>query len=201
MNVGVTGHRWNRLRHADLEALRAGVRGALERLAEAAEGQPMRLVSPLAEGADRIVAEEAAALGWQLQSALPFARAEYEKDFATSESRHEFRRLLARAAKVDELRGSRDSKDSRDSAYAAVGRLVLDSCDVLVAVWDGESARGEGGTAQMVREARERGLPVVWVSSEPPHDPNLLPPHASSRLSPEALADLAARFAKPARPV
>ena len=197
MNVGVTGHRWNRLGHGDLRLLRASVRGALERIAESAPGQPLRLVSPLAEGADRIVAEEAAALGWQLQSALPFAQAEYEKDFATTESRTEFRRLLARAAKVHELRGSRDSRESRDSAYTAVGRLVLDSSDVLVAVWDGASARGEGGTAQMVLEARERGLPVVWIPSEPPHEPKLLLPHASSRLSPEVLADLGARFAKP----
>jgi hypothetical protein len=201
VNVGVTGHRWNHLRHADLEALRASVRGALERLAAAAPGQPLRLVSPLAEGADRIAAEEAAALGWQLQGALPFAQAEYEKDFATAESRRQFRRLLERAAKVDELRGSRDSRDSRDSAYTAVGRLVLDSSDVLLAVWDGESARGEGGTAQMVREASERGIPVVWIPSQPPHEPRLLMPGAISRLSPEALADLGARFAKPVRPV
>jgi hypothetical protein len=201
VNVGVTGHRSNRLRHADLEALRASVRGALERLAEAAPGQSMRLVSPLAEGADRIVAEEAAALGWQLQSALPFPPEEYEKDFESPESRREFRRLLDNAAKVDVLRGSRDSKDSRDSAYTAVGRLVLDSCDVLVAVWDGAGARGEGGTAQMVREARQRGIPVVWIPSEPPHEARVLPPDTSSRLSPEALADLGARFAKPRRPV
>lgn len=201
MNVGVTGHRWNRLQNADIGALRACVRGALERLAEAASGQLMRLVSPLAEGADRIVAEEAVALGWQLQSALPFAKHEYEKDFASPASRSEFRLLLAKAEKVDELRGSRASRDSRDSAYAAVGRLVLDSCDVLVAVWDGANARGEGGTAQMVREARESGMPVVWIPSEPPHEARLLPPDAPSRLSPEILAHLGARFAKPARPV
>ena len=201
MNVGVTGHRWNRLRHTDLEALRASVRGALERLAQSAPGQPMRIVSPLAEGADRIVAEEAEALGWQLQSALPFPQADYEKDFATEDSRREFRRLLESSARVDELRGSRDSKDSRDSAYSAVGRLVLDSCDVLLAVWDGADARGEGGTAQIVREAGERGVPVVWIPSEPPHQPRLLLPGKRSRLSPETLADLSSRFAKPRPPV
>lgn len=201
MNVGVTGHRWNRLRPADLEGLRASVRTALEGLADAAPGQAMRVVSPLAEGADRIAAEEAAALGWQLHSALPFAAADYEKDFETSASRQEFRALLARAVQVDELPGSRETAESRDAAYTAVGRLILDRSDVLMAVWDGEGARGEGGTAQMVGEARELGLPVVWIASAPPHEARLLAPLAAPRLGPATLAALDARFPKPQRPV
>lgn len=200
MKVGVTGHRWNNLRHANVDLLRASVRAALERLARAAPG-PCRLVSPLAEGADRIVAEEAEALGWPLESALPFPPTEYEKDFATAESRSQFRRLLASAEEIEELGGSRETRESRDAAYAAVGRRVLDSCDALVAVWDGAAARGEGGTAEMVGEARQAGLPVVWILSEPPHEARLLKPEATSRLSPETLRVLEAGFAKPPLPV
>ena len=180
--------------------LRAAVRACLEGLAEAAPGQTHRLVSPLAEGSDRIVAEEASALGWELVSPLPFSREDYEKDFQTAESRREFDRLIAYATRVPELSGRRDTKSDRDSAYAAVGRLVLDVSDVLLAIWDGQGARGEGGTAQIVREAGERGLPTVWISSDPPHAFRLLPPSGPARLAPETLENLERRFSKPEAP-
>jgi hypothetical protein len=198
--VGVTGHRPNQLRDADMDALRAAVRVCLEHLAAAAPAEAHRLVSPLAEGSDRIVAEEASALGWELMSPLPFRREDYEKDFQTVESRREFDRLLGRATRVRELSGRRDTKSDQDSAYAAVGRLVLDVSDVLVAIWDGRDARGEGGTAEIVQEAGSRGLPTVWISSQPPHGSRLLPPSGPSRIAAELLEDLQQRFAKPDAP-
>ncbi len=41
---------------------------------------------------------------------------------------------------------------------------MLDRADELWAVWDGEPARGPGGTADVVAHARGRGVPVrvVW---------------------------------------
>jgi hypothetical protein len=41
---------------------------------------------------------------------------------------------------------------------------MLTIIDRLVAVWDGLPARGVGGTAEVVADARELGLPVevVW---------------------------------------
>jgi hypothetical protein len=198
--VGVTGHRPSGLRDADTQVLRAAVRSSLERLAAADPGVPRRLVSPLAEGSDRLVADEASALGWELVGFLPFAREEYEKDFHTAESLREFDRLLGKARQVQELAGRRDTKAHRDSAYTAVGRLVLEVSDVLVAIWDGQGARGEGGTAQIVGEAAQRGLPTVWIPSEPPHEPLLLPPTGPARLPPRVMAALASRFAKPKAP-
>ena len=68
---------------------------------------PLRLVSSLAEGADRVAAEEALSAGWELQSPLPFPKEEYEKDFASSESKDAFAELIRRATAVMELDGSR----------------------------------------------------------------------------------------------
>jgi predicted flavoprotein YhiN len=51
----------------------------------------------------------------------------------------------------------------RDQAYAAVGRYVLEHCDVLIAIWDGQSAQGLGGTGDIVAQARQRGLPMAWI--------------------------------------
>ena len=40
---------------------------------------------------------------------------------------------------------------------------MVDRCDVLIAVWDGEPARGPGGTAEIVAYALERGRPIVHI--------------------------------------
>jgi hypothetical protein len=216
LRVGVTGHRQDRL--AALGAgdgpLRASIRAVLERIAEVARaaaraagsayapGEPLlRVVSPLAEGADRLVAREALELGFELEAPLPFPRDQYETDFGGSESRRAYRELLARAAAVLELDGSR--RNARE-AYEAAGRVVLRHCDVLVAVWDGEGARGQGGTAQMVREASDLELPVVWIDAHPPHAAASLASSGGTLrkgdLDLEVLARLATLLAPPAAP-
>lgn len=174
IRVGVTGHR--RLDPAHRPGVRAGVRLALSVVREAAHrpdpgpgldpAHPPRqvLVSPLAEGADQLAAEEALALGYELQAAFPFAAETYAEDFAPgSAARTAFHALCARATSVFELDGARDSALATTQAYAAVGRLVLAQSDVLLAIWDGEPARGDGGTAQMVREALQARIPVIVV--------------------------------------
>src|SRR5207248_1351514 len=48
-------------------------------------------------------------------------------------------------------------------AYERAGHLMLDQSDVLLAVWDGEVARGRGGAAQIVADAVARDIPVIWI--------------------------------------
>src|SRR5439155_12740709 len=43
-----------------------------------------------------------------------------------------------------------------------------DRCDVLIALWDGQPARGRGGTAEVVALARRVGRPLICIGSEPP---------------------------------
>jgi hypothetical protein len=161
--LGVTGHR--RLDSADSGVLRAGVADVL--IAAAAAGpRPPRLATSLAEGADRLVAEVALALGYQLWCPLPFAAAEYERDFSGAESIAEFRALLARA---DVTTMAQQPGAVRDASYTRAGRAVLSASSALLALWDGQPARGEGGTAQIVAEALELRLPVIWLPVVPPH--------------------------------
>jgi hypothetical protein len=173
LRVGVTGHR----KLDASEELRARVREGLRMLQVAAEQvlrdsgmsyaetPPMfRAVSPLAEGADRLFATEAIALGFQLDCPLPFSQTEYEKDFPTVESVKEFRDLLSHAEeRVLELDGPTQDAE-RSAAYESVGRVVLDQCDLLMAIWDGEPAKGAGGTGQIVERARRRGMPILWIN-------------------------------------
>jgi hypothetical protein len=167
LRVGVTGHR----ALADEAGAAAAVRSVLDRLRKGAGGAALVVVSPLAEGADRLVAQ--AALdepGARLVATLPLPPAEYVKDFATPGSRSEFEALLSQADETIVV----PEESTRPHAYSAVGHWVLDHCDVLLALWDGGPARGRGGTAEIVAEARRRGIPVEVVDVTRPADPSAL---------------------------
>jgi hypothetical protein len=55
----------------------------------------------------------------------------------------------------------------RLDAYRRVGHYVVDHCDLLIAIWDGQPARGRGGTADIVQYALDRHRRVlrVWQDS------------------------------------
>jgi hypothetical protein len=126
----------------------------------------LRVVSPLAQGADRLVAERALDMNYEMQCAFPFDQAEYEHDFSgTPGSTAQFRTLAARAITLPlEMDGGRGDDESR--SYEAVGRLVVRNCDVLIAIWNGRPGKGRGGTADTVRFATNFGPPVWWIHAE-----------------------------------
>ena len=156
VTVGVSGHR----DLIDVNVLSRAVDQALEKILAAYHAESMRVVSPLAEGADRLVAQRAMdGYGAQLIVPIPFERSMYMRDFESRASKKEFRDLIGLAEEVIEL----PEQESREASYYAVGLCVLDHCDVLITIWDGKPARGGGGTAQIVEEARRQGKPVAWI--------------------------------------
>jgi hypothetical protein len=182
--IGVTGHRLNKLRAADIDLLRVQISATLQFIKNVAsnllsetaarfssEPPVLRVISPIAEGSDRFVAEEGLALGFELHCPLPFPREEYERDFETEESRTQFHQLLARATAVVELDGGRDAPDAAahdGESYEVVGRMVLNQSDVLIAIWDGKPGE-PGGTGYIEAEAETLGVPIVWVFASSPH--------------------------------
>ncbi len=156
VRVGVTGHRFL----AEPELIEAGIDRALGKIEECFSCKSLTVLSSLAEGADRLVANcVLRRRSTQLIAVLPFAKAEYMSDFASEESKREFLELLSRAQKVIDLA----AKTKREEAYEIGGDYVLEHSDVLIAVWDGRAEQGRGGTAAMVARARRRKLPLVWV--------------------------------------
>lgn len=134
---------------------------------------PYRVLSPLAEGADRVVVQAVLEYpGAHLDVVLPFTVEDYLEDFETEESKTEFRDLLARCRQPVFLR-TRSIRDDRHDpgnqaelrrdAYIQVGQYVVDHCDVLIAVWDGQPARGRGGTVEIVKYAEEQNRPIIRV--------------------------------------
>jgi hypothetical protein len=154
--IGVTGHRIL----TELDEIKAGIDEALRHIEQVFPGRPLTVLSSLAEGADCLVVHQVLTRSQaRLVVPLPLPKADYLTDFTSTESKQEFLRLLARADDVIEL----PLAPTRNQAYEAAGNYVLDHCDVLLAVWDGQDAQGQGGTGAIVARARQRSLPIAWI--------------------------------------
>jgi hypothetical protein len=151
--IGVTGHR-----NIDPQdpRLQETVAHELERLRRTAVEPHTLVLSCLAEGADRLVARLGLDyLGARLVATLPMQPEDYRQDFESTESLQEFDELLAAAAGVLVLANDNAPPGgyrgtARTRRYACAGAYIVEHCDVLIALWDGEPARGIGGTGQLV---------------------------------------------------
>jgi hypothetical protein len=119
----------------------------------------------LAAGADQLIARAALDRGFRLDVPLPFHREAYERGFTVEESLLGFRAMLQQATSVLELDGGADDKPA---AYLAAGRVLLDHSEIIVAVSDGAPEEFVGGTAHLLRLARERGTPILKIPTDDP---------------------------------
>jgi hypothetical protein len=118
------------------------------------------VLSSLAEGAARLVVRHVLARpNGCLVVPLPLPKPIYMADFESDQSKHEFMLLLGQADEVVEL----PPAATRNEAYEAAGYYVVDRCDVLITIWDGQPAQGRGGTATVVSRARACGQAIAWV--------------------------------------
>jgi hypothetical protein len=187
LSVGITGHRDLVTRYGPYyDQLRATLGAVLAELAEiaaiaakersgSAAELELRMVSPLAEGTDRLAAIEASRLGYRLLVPMPFAQAEYEKDF-DAVSRAEFRALLEQARADDGVVALDGQREDAEGGYRAVGQYVLDKSNLLLAVRDLTRPALPGGTSEIVETALGRGMRVVWISPVAPETAWLIEP-------------------------
>ena len=179
LSVGITGHRADGLGAGDLRALSGRIEQTL-RLVEqtgrsifaecpdlfAKDGPRFRLISPLADGADQAAAEAALAIGWELQAILPFDRERYRASLSNDPARIAFDRLLSAASMVLELPGA---GDGQVDDYVMAGRATVAHSDLVIAVWDGQPARGRGGTGDVAGQVITSGTGLIHL---PPGDGN-----------------------------
>lgn len=174
--IGITGHR--DLRQEDISALEDAVANVYQTLQNDYPHTPLVLLSPLAEGADRLAARVAMRCGVKVIVPLPMPKQIYADDFATQESKDEFFDLIQQADLNFELNlvhGSTDvsvrhDNTDRSHQYAHVGAYIVRHCQVLIALWDGVKMEQEGGTSQIVRFMLE-GVPTHYGAHESPLDP------------------------------
>ncbi|WP_174564466.1 hypothetical protein [Nocardia inohanensis] len=113
-------------------------------------------VSCLADGPDSLFASAVLDAGGRLEVVIP---AHAYRESLPPEHHATYDRLLAAADSVTQL----EFRESAPEAHQAGSLRMLDEADELLAVWDGEPARGFGGTADVVAAARSRGLPITRI--------------------------------------
>lgn len=137
MIVGITGHR----KLDDPAWVKAELAKLLATLP-----RPLVGVSSLAVGADQLFAQAVLECDADLWVILPFARYSATLD---TDQRDTYLRLLVSAVSSEVLA----DRESKDDAYLAAGKRIVDSSELMIAVWDGLPARGKGGTADIVAYA------------------------------------------------
>ena len=153
ITIGVTGHR-------DIvksEKLKKEIENFFLPLCD--QYQTINLFSPLADGADRFVAEIFLDLtqhykGLKLIVPMPFNQKRYMEDF-DKQSQQEFLNYLKVAEKVYEVHNSKGSN------YKRLGMHVVDHSQILLALWDGTFNHKIGGTGDIVTYARNKEKSVV----------------------------------------
>jgi len=161
--IGVTGHRLHKL-DVNNAALIQLIEDMLLGLKQKYNDRKIIVMSPLAEGADRLVARMAMDLiGAYLWVPLPLPYNLYSTDFTASDSVDEFMDLVGKAEYYFELpmkfgtqeqlatREDETSNERRNQQYALAGAYIVERSDELIAVWDGKPEDGTGGTGQVVR--------------------------------------------------
>jgi hypothetical protein len=176
--LGITGHR--DLVQEDIPVLRARIEELITQLRRQYPHTPLRLLSSLAEGADRLVAQVAIDMDVELVAPLPLDEEEYARDFP--DSLDEFKRLRDQAsAQVDSYvfpvplvygytrEAVCEYGPARDHQYAAVGAYIAQQCHILIALWDGEPSDKVGGTHHTLRFKLE-GVPEPYAKQINPLD-------------------------------
>ena len=156
LRIAVTGHR--DLDPADAPELRATIERLFEALKQRLPGIHVELVSGMADGADRIAAEAALAVGLHVHALLPMPLDMYVDDFSPG-SRAQLVALLAdpRVTCTElELPDGIDRESAsvpgwaRDALYVALADRLMRGTSILLAVWNGEDRGLPGGTGDTV---------------------------------------------------
>jgi len=174
LTIGVTGHR--DLLADEVPALKKKVREFFLQMQSDFPDLELQLITPLAEGSDRLVADVAQAMGIEIIVPLPMSQTDYEEDFSSPEAVEVFRESM-KDARVIHLRtmpesaGLMISSEDRDRQYAQLGIFISNHSQVLLALWDGKSSTAPGGTASVVNYHLTAVMPGYAVAEE---SPNLL---------------------------
>jgi hypothetical protein len=182
LSVGITGHRSIAAEPVVSEAVETAITTVLRALEKGSRpstaGKPfaistrfrLKVVSMLAEGADLLGMQAGLDCGAELVGVLPFDEQSYRDAFASAPSRALFDNVWSKLSSIVVLGGFVGD----DASYEQANRAILDRSDVVIAVWDGDPARGRGGTGDVVHDALDRGLPVIVIRPHAETTPKLL---------------------------
>lgn len=142
MNIAVTGHRPQRLKGKEKE-ISAWIYEILLELQK--EEAINAAYNGVAAGADQLFAMACIDLGIPLVNVFPYKRAHYHSQELY---------IMENGKNINY-----QTEYSRDS-YAKRDFYMVDNCDVLIAVWDGQSG---GGTYLTKEYARQQGKKIIYM--------------------------------------
>lgn len=153
--IAITGHR----DIIETDELRKKVSLFFDNLIK--ENKEITLLSPLADGADRFVAKifltkQKEHKHLNLIVPMPFSKERYLEDFDKA-SKKEFFELLKRTDNSFKV------PSFMNSGYVDLGRYIVNSSNVLLALWDGTFNGKAGGTGDVVNYAQGRAKLVHFV--------------------------------------
>ena len=152
--IGVTGHRDPH--PADAPQLSRQIEIFLSDLKRRLPDTELRIMTGMAQGADLLVAAAAVKVGCKVDALLPLPLEQYLADFDAASSAA-LRGLLADPAVHASVLPPPPGVDARShhgeyrsAFFANLTRALTAKCNLLLALWDGNSSTLEGGTADTV---------------------------------------------------
>jgi hypothetical protein len=187
LRIGVMGHRSldpasaraiEKTAATIFRSIRAAALASLSTSAGKALFRPdfdFAVISPLAEGADRLLARAGMSEGCILGAILPFPAPDYEQTFDLGDregAKKEFRSLLDLAELpsgfgILTLDGE-PAAAGRDDAFAECARTINRWSDIAVSILSGEQWNSQTGSG--VRDAIELGIPSVVLDPATPSE-------------------------------
>lgn len=181
ISLGITGHRNINITDEILRGiLLSEMKKVFSRYGD------IQLISPLAEGADRLFVDAAIKADShkvkQLIVPMPFEKPDYKSDFIPNKSTLVFEQYLNafvnqqyQSYKTHYFSLSKGKKRSQKTAeeqkrydneqYKKTGHYVVDNSDRLFVVWDGEPSNGMGGTAEIFNYAKLNGKCIIHINT------------------------------------
>lgn len=148
--VGVTGHR--DIRSKDADTITVSLATQLKVIKARYPSSPIRLLTGLAEGADRIAATAALEIdGVEIAMVLPLPEDDYIKDFSSQSSIKEYTYLRNRATRVYPTFVNLNVNERADY-YRKAGEFIALNSQIVIAIWDGVFEQlTAGGTAEILK--------------------------------------------------
>lgn len=151
--IGLVGHR--ELSENELPDLQQAFDLYISKLLSELKHTPILILTSVAEGSDRLAHKSKFRNRIKICSVLPFEKEEYAKDFPGKLKLSEFQATLDDSDYVIAFTPKTSSKKmteaERNRAYRDSAFWICDRANSLYAIWDGNTSRGVGGTADTVK--------------------------------------------------
>lgn len=160
--IAITGHRDLAPEREHLDSIRERLASFLRKQAELYPNTPILVITGMAEGADQLAIEVVRNLKHPritYRPVLPMPEEVFVMDFTCDEARTIFREQMAGQTIVElpihpgfnlnDLREGR--KDARAQQFRNLADFLIESSQILIAIWDDESPSKAGGTTEVVQ--------------------------------------------------